>query len=337
MNQQHYLKNIDWIRAIASILVVALHYNITLDSSKIVAPEVQACLRYYVMRLAVPLFFIVSLFLFSRKIRDFSYVKQRLQQLLLIGFIWSFIFFICSGGLNGCVKVFMSIAKKITSSPNLFFYYFFSNIETVYYFFTSLSIVLFITFYLQNKSNKLIFIFLICSVLTIGILPLIFPNLAVVYNPMNFVSYAPTSILMNRFFPSLIKQRLKVSLILLLIGALFTFWEIKISSTGVFLLDGYTRNSLVFLSAGIFLMSFFIQSTNKVIEFMSEQSLSLYLLHFCLFPLVGTIDNIMFIKILHFPSEYADFCSLFVVVGICYLISKFLMPRFFVTTVYRVR
>ncbi len=250
MSQQH-LKNIDWIRAIASVLVVALHYNIISDSLTIVNHDIQAWIRDYVMRLALPLFFIVSLFLFSRKIRDFSYVKQRIQQLLLIGFIWPFIFYFCFGGVNGYIETIISIAKKITASPNLFFYYFFSDIETVYYFFTNLSIVLAITFYLQTKSNKFVFIFLVCSVLNIGIVPFVFPNLAVFYNPMNFVSYAPTGILMNRYFSSLIKQHLKVGLILLLVGALLIFWEIKISSTGVFLLNGYTRNSLIFLSAGI--------------------------------------------------------------------------------------
>jgi peptidoglycan/LPS O-acetylase OafA/YrhL len=335
MQHQEHLRNIDWIRAICSILVVALHYDLIAPSSTINGLTPEIWLRNYVMGVAVPLFMLVSLFLMTRKKRELAYLKQRSQKLLFIGIIWPFIYYTCNSGIIGYVERIILSVKEMKELPLRFFYYVFSNIDTIYYFFVSLLIVVVVSFYLQNKSNKFIYCCLAINLIIIAILPLTNIEISVVYNPMNFLPYAPIAILINRNFDKLIKQKVKFGLALLIIGLFLMLLEVEIASnTGILFIEGYTKNSLVFLATGIFVLSFAIQSTNKTIKFMSEYSLALYLIHPCMFRLAGTISNIIFIKALKLTPAYISVGSFMVAMSLCYVVAKFIMPRILHPAIY---
>lgn len=228
------------------------------------------------------------------------------------------------------------MAKEIKDSPLLVFYYLFTDLETVFYFFISLPLILIIAFLLQSRTTKYNIGILILSILAIAILPFInHGSLASFYNPINFIPYAPAGLLLNRYREILFIKKIRFGLLLLLVGCFLAILEINIESLlTIGIIDGYTKNSLVFLSTGIFLISQSTQKANRFIRFMSRNSLPLYLFHTCLFGLVGTICDIFFRKLMHIPASYNHNYAWLIAIALCYLIAKFIAPRILLPSIY---
>lgn len=346
-HQNQKLENIEWIRAIASILVVAVHYSVFGDSSSsllVSGITLEVLLREYIARLAVCLFMITSLFLFSTKNRDLSYLKPRVKKFLLLGTVWPFIFYTCGGGLTAFIGRLIEVIKSSLQSPFLLFHYFFSSVETVYYFFISLAVITYICFFLQKQRHSVILLFLVITSLVISALPLVSSllniNIAVIHNPVNFFSYAPIAILINRNYEAVLRRHFKIGFFVLFIGVVLAFLEVHMAlktGTSSYVL-GYSKNSLVCLSTGIFMMSFGIKKSNSIIKFMADFSLPLYLLHTCIKPLVGTLDSLIFVKSLGISSGYVNvITSFFMGVGISYFLARFILPRTLSSALYTSR
>lgn len=106
--------------------------------------------------------------------------------------------------------------------------------------------------------------------------------------------------------------------------------------TNINFINGYTKTSLIFLSIGLLLISLSTKEPNKIVVFMSEHSLPLYLFHTCLFSLVGTITNILFVKFMHISSLYINIFAWLTAIVLCYLISKFIAPRILISAIYKI-
>lgn len=338
MNDRVHFSNIDWIRAIASIAVVAIHYHvIPLDQTANIA-SIGNLTDGYILRLSVPMFMLVSIFLFTSKERNASYLLKKTKTLLFLAFTWSFIFYALNGGLLAPIEKIVHISKEVKNSPEILLHYFFSDLETVFYFFISLYVVLVIAFLLQNRSTKLIITSLMLSVLTVAILPFIYQgSLATFYNPINFIPYAPAAILINRYRAVVFQKKLQIGSGCLLLGLLMIFVELTIAlQTNINFINGYTKTSLIFISVGLLLISLSTKKPNKIVAFMSEHSLPLYLFHTCLFSLVGTITNILFVKFMHISSLYINTFAWLTAIVLCYLISKFIAPRILIPAIYKI-
>lgn len=331
----HYC-NIDWIRAISSIAVVALHYHAIPVNQIADTASTGSLINGYILRLAVPLFMLVSIFLFTSKERNSQYLTQKIKQLLFFALIWPVFFYVLNGGLLSYVKKIIDVTKEIKDSPLLLFYYFFTDMETVFYFFISLPVVLVVALLLQSRTTEFIIGALMLSILAIAVLPFMSQgSLATFYNPINFIPYAPIAILINRYRKLIMIKKTRIGLLLLLIGCLLIIVEVNIDKLiTINLIDGYTKNSLVALSTGVLLISLSTDKTNRLIAFMSKHSLPLYLFHTCLYALVGTICNIFFTKLLHIPATYNHMYAWLIAVVLCYLISRFIAPRMLIPSIY---
>lgn len=333
-NDQIHFSNIDWIRALSSIAVVAIHYHVIQTGG---IASTGNLIDGYILRLSVPMFMLVSIFLFTSKERNADYLLKKTKTLLFLAFTWSFIFYTLNRGLLSPIEKIIHISKEVSNSPELLIHYFFSDLETVFYFFISLYVVLVIAFLLQNRSTGLIITALILSVLTVGILPFIYNgSIATFYNPLNFIPYAPAAILINRYRDVFFQKNLQIGSGCLLIGLLMILVEIAMAlQTNINFINGYTKTSLIFLSIGLLLISLSTKKPNKIVAFMSEHSLPLYLFHTCMFSLVGTITNILFVKFMN-VSAYINTFNWLTAIFLCYFISRFIAPRILIPAIYKV-
>ncbi len=332
--KHHY--NIDWIRALSSVAVVALHYGAIPPALLTDLTSPWALFNGFVLRLAVPLFMMVSVFLFAGKPRDRDYLIKKVKYLLFLALVWSMIYLVAKGGLLTYFKKITFVLKEVKNAPSSMVYFLLTDLETVFYFFISLPIVLATTFVLQNKSTRIVVIFLLTSIATIGMLPFVKDGFFVkFYNPLNFIAFAPIGILVNRHYDYLMSKRWAFGGLLLFATVILGVGEAYVSElNAVNLVDGYTKNSLIALTTAVLLLTFTGRKTNKVISFMSKHSLPLYLFHSCLYGLVGTICDLFFTKLIGIDASNQHVYAWAVAVVLCYLISKFIAPRLLSPAVY---
>ena len=297
-----YYYGFDYIRAIGCLFVLANHsklieinYYATNEPLHISIGDI---FFFQVISLAVPLFFVVTLFLFFiRQSESPGYFIQRLKYLISLYLFWTavyllyrFIGYFQSNNTDEFKELFMdlkSIVVLIMTGGGWLYFFFFSLI------------VLYVGMYLYmkiissvNNSNRFKFqwMFLLLSLILIQILPFVSAHYYLplfFWNPIAFIPYiflipVLVSILENRGLMNIV---LTVSLLLCFVSAFlewhyFEYYHIQGWTSGELLVPHYARLSIIFGSIAVFILSFNIKNPPPgAIQFLSKYSLGIYALH----------------------------------------------------------
>jgi peptidoglycan/LPS O-acetylase OafA/YrhL len=322
---RHY-GNIDYIRAFASLIVVAAHYG-AIPYPQSVGPF--ALVFGYACRLVVPLFMVVSSFLFARSERTGQYAWSKIKRMLLLALVWSFIFYLCNGGFPAYIGKISEIAKAGAREPLLLAYYLASGLQTVFYFFVALALIQLLVFLLQRASTGVVVIVLAACLLVLLILPFVLDGkLAVFDNPINFLAFAPVGVLLNRRIDDVLGKKLLVGGSIFGLGIAAMALEAFVLHPGdLAFINGGTKASLVFLATGLFVMTTTERRPGRIIRFMSDQSLLLYFLHTCVFSIVATTYDLVFTKGLRLAAAWAPAVQFLIALMLCYMIGVLVVPR----------
>lgn len=319
LKKKQKFEGFDFLRAIFSIVVVALHANLFRVFSDVFGWSlISNILIMNVGYFAVPIFFQISLFLFyfKSKKNEFQYFwQQRLPKLISLYLFWVGLvtifelLFNFSGGLKSlrvATSSLKSLVEFIVSGNSTPYYFFFSLI-----FVTVVAEILILTFKRIKKRSirtKISYVFLFISLIliftfslfdsiikytTIQISGLNFLNNIThwVYNPLNFLPYVfTTAITFHEYRTGKLKKitnwlKLKLYLLLFLASAFFIL-EWTLTDKGFLIqidqkpLEHYMRLSLVF---GSWLLLYLALLTKRqvpgIIQFISQCSLGIYGFH----------------------------------------------------------
>lgn len=337
MTRSMRLKNLDWIRAIASVAVVAIHYHAIPRAwlDPVLSPA--ALVNGYFLRLAMPMFVLVSLVLYASKPRSMSDLRQKMLAYGRMAVLWPVIFYLCSGGFPLLMSSFVRMMKSVVASPWELVYLVSSGFETVFYFFVLMLPLFVVLHVLMQKNTRTALSFLILSLLLLAALPHIADGRwAVFYSPLNFVVYVPAALLIVRW-PGLLRPKaIPVGLAFLLAGICLAVAECIFMIEGARpFMDGYSKVSLPFLAVGVVLASMKLASSPRAIDFSANHSLQLYLFHTCLFSVVGTMNSILW-KVLGDGGVFLFGASAFLMaVMLSYVLSYFIAPLVFQARIYR--
>ncbi len=229
---------------------------------------------------AVPIFFLVSLYIFYQKIENnSSYLNRRFRHLISLYIFWSivqvFIFYLIAGSLpDFTLKNIIGILIGIRPILPLVG-------PSVFYFLFNLIVLTLLAFIFINLTEKKRFI---VSILIVSLSLLYFEITSITdfylpsYRIENFVIYVPLSYIVQ----SNIKQLFKKKYYYLLICAytVFSIQDVYIQVFKKELLNSYGRVSIVF---GALILFFYIYKLdlkpNFIINKISKYSLGLYALH----------------------------------------------------------
>ncbi|MEA5516401.1 acyltransferase family protein [Nodularia sp. UHCC 0506] len=298
--------SLDIIKAIAIILVVIWHtkpivfLNIETNTSFLVKALNKISLLFYfeISLLAVPSFFIVSLYIFflkSSNNNQLPYLKKRLIRISQVFFVWSIvqfsIFFLTTGVLvNGEISQFhwlpfespLQLLKM--GGPSL------PKVgDSVFYFLFNLMLLVTIcsTFsILRNKFSKHInyFIFSLLPISLIGFEISSFLGYNVPYHSiLNFIVYIPITYFLSFLEPQKIKKEYATIKYLGIMGTLFLLLIYKNEVWGYTSI--YARSSLVIGSVLLFLVALKIADLRFCIKyksfwlFFSTHSLGIFAIH----------------------------------------------------------
>jgi surface polysaccharide O-acyltransferase-like enzyme len=322
------LVGIDYLRAFFSICVVATHLGYVFPSSIFDEDRYRDhtfswsdFVNFYVICLAVPVFMLVSTYLYALKTHDQQALLRRLGRFLLLLLFWSIAF-----NIYMLSFLFVKVVPHEFGELSL---YFFTGGNTVYYFFLSLAIVTIATHYGMRLSTPSVWIVFAATTLLVGVLPLLhqathFKLLGLHANPLNFLPFAYGGIIVARLVLSKNARQLKRLGIACLAMAALTApldWTIYVSECGFevnkFAIPAYTRPSLIFLAMAVVIFAIrWRPRSNAVIRFMSYHSLALY----CIHPFFVPLGYTMAIK-MELTGVLQFVLPLVTVVGLSYLAS----------------
>jgi peptidoglycan/LPS O-acetylase OafA/YrhL len=244
-------------------------------------------MNFQFLLLAVPVFFLISLFLFfdHYKTHD-GYFKNRIKRIACLYGFWLGLFFLFYVWRYGFSPLLPTDGKNLLMKIT-------SGWSTLYYFFFSLLIVTCLARMVVLVPRYVVWLLFILSLLSLwGVAFLVkigvAPNYLVAYwNPLNFVPY----VFIARLFSGIADQDLFnfsfLSFSLLLLGFVFAAcfeWQWMICGQHFqyndCALPAYTRVSLVLGAILVFRLSWFIhRRPNRLIRFLSDYSLGIYCLH----------------------------------------------------------
>ncbi|HKB02083.1 MAG TPA: acyltransferase family protein, partial [Gemmataceae bacterium] len=254
---------LDYLRAIFSVCVVAVHLGYVFPSD-IFDPDRYAehtftwsdLVNFYVLCLAVPVFVLISTYLYSLKPADTRALGRRLGRILRLLVFWSLafqIFFFTGYGFP----------KQIPRDPGRFALYLLTGGDTVYYFFVSLALVTVVTHYCQRLSDRAVWVLFATSTAVVGILPLLHRETGYLVlghhaNPLNFLPLAFAGLGLARLSRAGDDRTLDwVGLAALGLGvaAALLDWTTYVDpcffKVNRFALPAYTRPSVVFLAVAV--------------------------------------------------------------------------------------
>lgn len=291
MRTERYV-GIDYLRAIFSVCVVLVHLgyiskSTIFDGEKYVSHAliISDLVNFYLLLLAVPIFFIVSNFLFYQKREDKSILIKYLKRIGKLVVFWVFVY-----------KVFRyqgwNIIQCLPNTPKQLVFFVMSGGHTIYYFFVSLAVLTIITHFAKRLKLFYVSIFFLATVALVSVLPIfsIATELFVLsahWSPLNFLPYPFAAILV---FHVARMEKAKISPILIIIsGAVIVLsvladWSIYVHrgffNVNIYAIPAYTRPSLVFISMALLFVAIKTNpKSNPVVLFMSNNSLALYCLH----------------------------------------------------------
>ena len=292
-----YFQGFDYLRIVLCIFIVGWHIKILgwadtfiNPASSVVLPTIADIIYADLFLVAVPLFFLISTFLYiaNRKNKT-GYFRKRLFYLILVYIFWFIIFsFVFSDGLK-YTYIFSPI-------------YIMTGAGSVGYFLFSLIILVVITesmYVLQNildarqfLSLTALSLFISCSLLIIrvplshaaGTLGVYFLGF---WSPVNFLAYPFIAFLLMTAYDEKWTTRLRwkhyfgmASLIVILIAAEWWLLPDKINPVDGMSIAPYARLSVVVSSILVFLLFVQIQrETPPIIKVFSELTMGIFLLH----------------------------------------------------------
>jgi surface polysaccharide O-acyltransferase-like enzyme len=277
----------DYIRVFFCIAIVSLHTGLV-SKLDLTHPKIYYFIRYHVEYMSVPIFFLISLFLYYLKRRhNDNYFYSRFKQILLMYIVWRTIHFVIIDDWSAFKSSLLMIRVALgEGSPT--------------YFLLDLLILMIIleTFFSKREqwfSNKGIMLCaLIFSILLMlagyGVLQVI--GFAMGYaNPLNFLPYIPLSVIMVVYFND---GNIKFLHLLFLTVGFFVFSIIEIHFQHTLIKCGkflprayeaivyfpYARVSLLFQAGFILYLCISVKKdTPKFVHYLSNLSLGVFLIH----------------------------------------------------------
>lgn len=337
MENRRAIAGIEYLRAIMSVFVVFYHFEI-LDKSLIFDKVLyrdhsvgwRDLLYFHVLLLAVPVFILISNYLFALKKPGRDALVKNVKRVLILLSFWPVAYILWKQGYGG-FKTF--IPHSLPQGVELFF----SCGFTVYYFFLSLLFANILVYFFTRLSTTANAALFAGSCLVVMALPWLametgIGGLSAYWNPLNFAVYPPAAVLLSRFYSAEkagVPHQAGTVALLLAAGVLLAFGEwnwyphsIHFSGQG-HAMPMYTRGSMVFFSVLVLLVALHPKITaNGVVRFMAERSLALYCLHpFFLGLADRTVEKAV-------PSFVVDprWIAFFIVVAASYLGAAILRP-----------
>lgn len=238
----------------------------------------------YVCLLAVPLFVLVSAFLFCQRGATTPNLWRRVSRLGYLLMFWPLALIVWNESRSG-------VTDRIPSSVREAFATLLSAGNTLFYFFVSLILVLVVCRLSAGLHVRWLVVLLTATTALLGVLgvyaPVVdVPELAKHWSPFNFLPYAFAAVLIARHDAACLRYAGRIAIAGLLLGVALGAWETSalrnatnFDDMGV-ALPGYTRPALVPLAIAAFVGAVrYLRASNPVVTFMSERSLALYCLH----------------------------------------------------------
>lgn len=285
----HY-NGFDWLRALMSIFVVVWHMKgagssalFSNDAFSNHSYSLSDFINFQLLLLAVPIFILISTFLFSSQTRTIGYLFGKFKRFFLLFLFWVLTLKLWHFGYSGMLTSLPQSFSELVS-------FFLTGDDTVYYFFTSLIICLMISYLLKPQKTSIQIVGFILSVIGLLALPkisLITGNhtLSAFWNPLNFIPYSFAGLLLVRF-EKILKGKAFPILLSIVLCALFAMLEWSYYTDRIFIigqgfaLPAYTRVSVLFGAISSVIIAMNVKKeAGKLIKFMASYSLALYILH----------------------------------------------------------
>ncbi len=281
-------------------------------------------INFHILLEAVPVFLLISLFLYARKATPGKYLWKRIKYLAVLTIWWSTAYTIFKYGYTGLSRFFPEQGKDLhiiilTAGG------------TIYYFFVSLMLCTLTVHWMKKLGPRTVWILAGVSFSVLFLLPLftINSNLdrwSAFWNPLNFLPYPFAAVLLARYEHKVEKYRFVIIAGLVLLTTILGWYEWNKYVHAVFFpgqgyaIPAYTRTSVFLGAAAILVWSHGItHPPGKIIRFMSGNSLGLY----CLHPFVSRIlQKWIFTDIR--PGTLTNLCFILLVIVLSYLVILFL-------------
>lgn len=288
----------DWLRALMSIAVVMFHLRV-FGSSTIFdmhgylshRVELSDIINFNILHLSVPIFFVVSLFLFHEKwMQGGFHLFARLERLIYLYCFWV-----------GVLIIFYRLEDKLSlMKPDGFLKWVTFIVNggySAFYFLFSLILLTVISYALIHLSCRIHWVLLLLSTVLLVVFPLAVkafnagPVLVAFWNPLNFLPYIFIASLTCKYMrgkKNLIHTMPYKRIVALVFGVFVVSAAVEwrwFSDIHNFVYNGsafpsLTRMSVVAGAGFLFLVSFYVQRPSwAVIKFLSDHSLGLYCLH----------------------------------------------------------
>jgi surface polysaccharide O-acyltransferase-like enzyme len=283
---------IDYLRAAFSVAVVGVHLGYVYPSAIFDKDHWSEhtfgwsdLANFYVLCLAVPVFILISTFLYARKPTDTAGLGRRLWRIIRLLIFWSVLFQMSRFGAFGAVK-------HIPRDPRGFALYLLTGGDSYYYFFVDLAIVTVITHLAARLSTAANWGMFAASTLVVGVLPMLHRETHILFlalhaDPLNFVPFAFAGVGLARLTAARDDRtlgRLGIMCLALAAATAVLDWTVYVDPVffdiNRFALPAYTRPSLVFLAVAVVVLAVrFRWPENAIVRFMALHSLAVYCLH----------------------------------------------------------
>ena len=347
---------IDYLRAFFSVCVVGVHLGYVFPSL-IFRPRryeehtftASDFVNFYVLCLAVPVFVLISTYLYARKPTDPAGLWRRLGRMVRLLVFWSVLFQIYRYTGFGAIK-------GIPREPDRLAVYLMSGGSTVYYFFEALAFITIITHWATRLPGRAVWALFGVSTVFVGLLPVVHKEmhgwfvahgddprgvvrhlawfldhfLTHVANPLNFVPYAFAGVGLARLpvgGAPRTRDRIGLACLALAGPAAVLDWTVYVDpcffAVNEFAIPAYTRPSLVLLAVAVLVLALRIPAApGPVVRFMAAHSLAVY----CLHPFFMDV-RFKVVEGLHLSGLAAVLLPWALVLGLSYL-GSLVMPLF---------
>ena len=326
---------IDYLRAFFSVCVVAVHLNylfpsLIFDKRRYTehAFGPSDLVNFYVLCLAVPVFVLISTYLYASKPTDTAGLGRRLWRIVRLLLFWSVLFQVYyQGGI--------AAVKNIPRERDELALYLMSGGGTYYYFFEALAIVTVVTHAATRLSGRVVWGLFAASTVLVAVLPLLHKELHYRFlahhaNPLNFLPFAFAGVGLARLTAAgADRSRGLVGLgcLLLALPAAVLDWTAYVDrcffEINQYAIPAYTRPSLVLLAVAVLVLALRSRvPSNPVVRFMAVHSLGVY----CLHPFFVDI-KFKLIEVLGLGEVGAALVPWAIVLGLSYF-GSLLMPWF---------
>jgi surface polysaccharide O-acyltransferase-like enzyme len=290
---------IDYLRAIFSIAVVAVHLDYVFTSAIFDKFAYSThtfgwsdFVNFYVLCLAVPVFILISTYLYSLKPTDTTALVRRLGRIARLLVFWSLayqiFFFTGYGFLKEVPRDRDGLAVFLLTAGN-----------TVYYFFIALALVTVATHYAKRWPSGVVWGLFAITTVVVGVLPvahrLLRPEdqatavrfLDLHANPLNFLPLAFAGVGLARITraeANPVLDRIALGAAVLAAACAILDWTVYIDplffTINRFAIPAYTRPSLIFLAVAMLVLAIRCRvAGNRIVGFMARHSLAVYCLH----------------------------------------------------------